>query len=320
MQKLNLATVDLNLLVALEVLLQECHISNAARRLNMSQPTMSRTLSRLRDAFNDQLLVRTPKGYVKTPRAEELEGPLAQTLIAAQRTFSSQTFDPSTARDVFRISTLDYGEAIIMPALTQMVRQQAPHVGLEVQHREAYSISEILSGEADIAIGVMPRGPTEGCVLQELITDRYVCVMCSSHPLADKELTIESYLAYDHSILVSNTNVNIPIETSLSVLGLKRNILRRSCHFLASLFSLRGTMMLQTSVQRLAELVNEGQDLVIKELPFEVPPIQVYLTWHMRNNDDPAHRWLREQMLIAANSLSQPQAEIQQLRQRHRQR
>lgn len=303
MQKMNLASLDLNLLVALEVLLQECHISNSARRLNMSQPTMSRTLSRLRDTFNDQLLVRTPKGYVKTPRAEELEEPLALTLMAAQRTFTRQSFDPKTANNVFRISTLDYGEAVILPILTQMLRKSAPNIELEVQNRDTYSISDIQSGKADFAIGVMPRGPTEGCVLEELLEDHYVCVMCSKHPLAHEPLTLESFLDHDHSILVSNTNVNIPIESWLSDVGMKRQIVRRSCHFLASLFSLKDTKMLQTSVKRLADLVADGQNLVVKELPFEVCPIQVYLTWHLRNNDDLAHKWFREQMFKAANSL-----------------
>jgi DNA-binding transcriptional LysR family regulator len=306
MQKLNLATVDLNLLVALEVLLQECHITNAARRLNMSQPSMSRTLARLRATFDDQLLSRTASGYIKTPRAEALEGQLAQTLEAARRTFAKATFDPGSADSVLRISTLDYGEAVVLPALTKLLQKSAPSIELDIQQREVYSASDIQSGGADIGIGVMPQGSTEGCVIQELITDRYVCVMCMDHPLANEELTVDSFLSYGHSIIVTSNRQNIPIDSSLSDLGLQRKIVRRSCHFLASLYSLRHTELLQTSVRRLADLLVSEQKLVIKELPFEVRPIQLYLMWHVRNHDDQAHRWIREQIFKAVEQVTLP--------------
>jgi DNA-binding transcriptional LysR family regulator len=267
---------------------------------------MSRTLARLRATFDDQLLVRTPSGYVKTPRADALEEQLVQTLEAARRTFATSTFDPRAATNVFRISTLDYGEAVILPTLSKLLFQAAPSIELDIHPREVYSVADVQAGTTDIGIGVMPQGSTEGCVLQELMTDRYVCLMCRNHPLANENLRVESVLAYGHSIIVSTARKNVAIDASLADLGLQRNIVRRSCHFLASLYSLRDTELLQISVGRLADLLVSEQNLVIKELPFEVRPIQLYLIWHVRNNEDQAHQWFRDQIFKAVDQVTSP--------------
>ena len=132
MQQVNLNKVDLNLLVALDVLLDERHITKAASRLDLSQPAMSRTLARLRDAFDDPLLVRVAGGYERTARAEGLVQPLKQALEKVSLTFAKPTFDPATAIGTFRICTLDYTEVVISPVFMEIITRYAPGIQIEI--------------------------------------------------------------------------------------------------------------------------------------------------------------------------------------------
>ena len=303
MQNLNLQQIDLNLLASLEVLLEECNVTKAAQRLNISQPSMSRKFSRLRELFNDPLLIRNSGGYVKTPRAEWLQTQLREPLDVIRGTLTAPTFDPATENGFFRIATLDYGEVVLVPTLADLLKQSAPGVHLELVQRQMYSTHEVEEHSADVSVGVMPNKASSDCIVEPLMQDRYVCVMGKDHPLANQKLTLENYMAHGHSIISSFTDQLTNNEKALRALGLKRRIARKSPNFIAAHYSLNRTELLLTSTARVASELADWQDLVVKELPFDMEPVTICLIWHVRNNDIARQKWFRSQIAKAVESL-----------------
>jgi len=300
MHEVNLKKYDLNLLVALEVVLQEKHVTKSAERLNISQPAMSRTLTRLREMFDDRLLVRTPDGYIKTPRAERLETQLSETLKSIAHTIDTPQFDPKFARAVFKLCTLDYGEVLVVPELLRLLERHAPYIVVETIQRSNYTVQEVQKGVADVTIGIAPTNPAKNCKVEQLFEDRYVCVMDENHPLANDKLTLKSYLSYGHSVTNTGSSTLRRVDQTLETLGVKRRVLKRSPQFLASIFSCKQTRLLQTTPLRHLAPLLAPMGLVAKELPFKMNPIQYCQIWHVRNDDDPAQKWFRQQITDAA--------------------
>ena len=303
MSEVDLTGIDLNLLVALDVLLDEQHVSKSAVRLGLSQPAMSRTLSRLRTVFDDPLIVRAQNGYAPTSRAEDLMVPLKAALSEIQGVFAASEFNPATAADIFRLSTLDYSELVLFPDLISRISTAAPGVQVEVLQRSIFSIDEILDGIADISIGLMPGNLPKHCMTEKLLEDDYVCVMHKDHPIAAQALTIESYLSYPHSIIHTGKSPGSFVDDALAQLGHTRRIAKRSPHFVASLFSIGKSDLLQTVPRRLVIPLLGSANLVMHDLPFELKPMVLSQIWHARNTNNPTHRWLREQVRLAAKSV-----------------
>ena len=303
MSKVDLSSIDLNLLVALDVLLDELHVSKAAERLGLSQPAMSRTLARLRTVFDDPLIVRAQKGYAPTARAEILKSSLKTALMEVGRVFAETEFDPVRSLDTFRLSTLDYAELVIFPALMNNIRTTAPGVRVEVLQRTIFSIEEIVDGIADISIGLMPRSLPKHCASEMLFEDDYVCVMHKGHPIATESLTLENYLKFPHSIIHTGKAPGSFVDDELARLGHERKIVKRSPHFVASLFAIGHSDLLQTVPRRLALPIMKAADLVLHDLPFDLNPLRVSQMWHSRNTDNATHKWLRQQVQIATQSI-----------------
>ncbi|MEM8685931.1 MAG: LysR family transcriptional regulator [Pseudomonadota bacterium] len=300
---MDISKIDLNLLVALEVLLEERHVSRSAARLGLSQPAMSRALGRLRAVFDDPLIVRTQSGYEPTARAQELEKSLAVALAEIRGVFAPSEFDPATAQHTFRLSTLDYSELVIFPGLMSRLRLSAPGIKVDVQQRSLFSIDDIDEGTTDISIGVMPKSLPKHLNAETLFEDDYVCVMHKDHPLALDDLTLEAYLSFPHSTIDTGKSPSSTVDDVLALAGAERRILKRSPHFIASLFSLGKSDLLQTVPRRLASPLLSPANLVLHELPFKVEPIVLSQLWHARDDDHPPHQWLREQMRLAARSV-----------------
>ncbi|MDJ0613349.1 MAG: LysR family transcriptional regulator [Rhizobiaceae bacterium] len=299
MHHINLRTLDLNLLVALDVLLEEKHITQAAERLNLSQSAMSHIFSRLREALNDDLLVRGQFGYEKTQRADEIEAPLKDALQQIQLIYKEKKFEPKVFEGSFNISTLGYGEAVIVPQLMKLLSRSAPKAQVNIVHRPDSTFSKILSGEVDVMFSALFDSLHKSCRNQLLFEDQYICVVHKDHPLATEELTLKKYLEYPHSITNSGVVANTPIDNILKAQGKKRKILKRSSHLLASFLALKGTQLLQTVPERISKYVSPQYDLVEKELPFEVEKIRFGQIWHAKNHNNEVHRWFRDKIFEA---------------------
>ncbi len=210
-----------------------------------------------------------------------------------ENTLSEPDFDPQSYQREFAVCTLDYGEAVIMPAIMERIIAESPRIRVRIVHRRIYSISEILDGTADVLLGTVPDNPPKHCVVQPLYDDRYVCLMHKSHPMAERTLTLEDYVRYPHSIVHTGESPSTTIDDQLTKMGLSRTVVKRSPHFVASILAIGDSHIIQTIPQRLAEKITHHSDLVMKELPLDVGPVRVGMMWHMRDAKDPAHIWFR---------------------------
>ena len=305
---MNLRSVDLNLLVALDALLGERHVTRAADRIGLSQPAMSNALSRLRHLFKDELLVRTAQGMQPTPRALELIGPTRQVLRQIERVLETEAgFDAESAERVFNVRLSDVLGLMILPDLLERLRLLAPHVGIDVLHLSPAQTIEALEQDGiDIALS-MGLEHSASIRREVILQDRMVCVMNEGHPLAQELMTLESFLAYRHlKVSMSPTDLRF-VDDALTRQNLKRDVAANVPHWLLVPHLLRRTDLLSVMPGRLATTIrNEG--LVIRDLPFSSAPFEWTMYWHRRHERNPALQWLRVQISEACKALEKTEA------------
>jgi len=295
---MNLRTVDLNLLVALEALLAECNVSRAAEKLGMTQSTLSHALQRLRVVFADPLLKRGPRGMQPTERALALRQPLKQALADIHSILSSKvTFDPATASRTFRLSMSDSMSVGALPAIVRQLRRQAPNIDLVVtthSRREVYARVE--NDDVDLAIGVFPHLP-RGVMSSELYKDRLVCVADKKHPLLKRgRMDQKSYLSCPHVTVAPNLDSGVQLDDIFKAIGLERRVVATVSHYIAVPALIRGTDLIANTRRRLVETLRGSSDLVVFPIPVKVqiPELSFRQIWHRRYERDSGHMWLRD--------------------------
>ncbi|WP_145522299.1 LysR family transcriptional regulator [Yersinia ruckeri] len=293
----SLRAIDLNLLVILDVLLSERHVSRAAKRLYMSQPAVSHALNRLRYLLDDELLVRVAGGFQLTRRAAALIEPLKEVLEKVRYIIGTGNFEPALATQRFRIALSDYGAAMVLPGLLQRLRQQAPGIDLVVeQASREQMIGQVMAGQLDLALGVFPDLPAD-MTASRLFEEHFVCVIDQANPLARKKyFTLDDYLVQPH-LLVSMRGESVgEVETALAELGVRRRVAAIMPHFLLAPQALAGTDLLLTVASRVVTIQQESMNLQRLTLPFTVPNFDFVQIWHNRNQGKEDHRWLRQQV------------------------
>ncbi len=298
MRMAHLAGIDLNLLVALDALLRQRSVSRAASEVGLSQPAMSRTLSRLRELFDDPLLVRTGHSMVPTPRALSLIEPLAASLEAIRRTLEPpDKFDPLVARRAFVLGAVDTTQAVVLPRLLEFLSNKAP--GIEVSTAPIRSTEELFallaSGERDFAIGRF-ESPADGIHCERLYADRIVCLARRDHPRVRGTLTMKGYLAESHMAQEEASPLERPftIESLLAAKGLIRHVACRVENLAMAPLVVSRTNLLCTAPEQTIAPFAEGLNLRVLEPPFDAPAFELQIVWHERNERDGGHRWLRE--------------------------
>ncbi len=220
----DLRRIDLNLLVILDALLSEQHVTRAAARLHLSQPAVSHALARLRDLLGDPLLVRAGAGLVPTSRAMELMAPLTEALAQVQSLLAPNAFDPATTRRTFRLAMSDYGAAIVLPGLIRTLRSEAPGIDLQISHASREGMLDgILNGDIDIAVGVFPEMPNE-LRSTPLFEEHYACLVDRDSLPADATLDLPAYLARPHVLLEMRGSGTPEIERALTALHERRRV------------------------------------------------------------------------------------------------
>jgi DNA-binding transcriptional LysR family regulator len=290
---MNLRSVDLNLLVALDALLSELHVTRAADRIGLSQPAMSNALSRLRHIFKDELLVRTAAGMQATPKALELAEPTRQVIRQIERVFESDAgFDPQQSDRTFAVRLSDLLELLLLPLLLERIGLEATRVAFDIVHLPpARTIEALERDEIDLAVsmGLEHSGSIRSEVL---FPDRMVCVMRKAHPLARQTMTLESFLGCRHlKVSMSPTDLRF-VDDVLNREQLKRNVALNVPHWLIVPHVLERTDFVSVMPGRLAAALG-GKALVVQELPFASAPFNWVLYWHRRHEGNPANRWLR---------------------------
>jgi DNA-binding transcriptional LysR family regulator len=288
----NLRRLDLNLLVTLDVLLSEHNVTRAAERLNFSQPSVSVHLAKLRDIFNDPLLLPGPRGMRPTARAEALREPLRQALEALERTVApASPFDPATASNTWRVAAADYGEStILLPAIAGL-RSVAPGTRLGVVEAFPSRIAkQAEQGGIDLAFHTSEDAPA-GLHRRVLFAERYVLVGRAGHPGLKRRPTLAQFCKLEHVIVsLDGPGFRAVTDDALAEAGLTRRVVLSVPHFLFMMKVLASTDLVAMLPSRLVDT----PALRAVEPPIEVPGYEMAMLWHERSHRDPAHRWLRE--------------------------
>jgi DNA-binding transcriptional LysR family regulator len=299
MREVDLRRIDLNLLVALQALLEERSVTRAARRLGMSQPAASRALGRLRALFADALLVDGPGGYALSARAEGMRPMLRSTLAGISQMLERSPFDPATATGDVRLLMADLEAAVLMPHLLARFSVEAPALDLNVRALGANAIQALEDDLADAAVGLIDDAPP-GIHRRRLYDERLVTLMRAEHPAARKKLTLDRYLALDH-MLVSITGMGpAPVDAALARIGRERRVKVRAPNFFAAMEIAAKSDLVMTLPLSLARVGAAKGRFISQPPPLDLGKFPMSLVWHARHQDAPRHVWLRRAIVGAA--------------------
>jgi len=290
-----LQDVDLNLLVVLHQLLTQRRVSRVAETLGLTQPAVSNALARLRAVLGDELFVRTGGGMVPTPYADQLAGPVAEALGLLQGAMSQpRAFDPASSPRRFVIGMTDIGEIYFLPRLMKELARIAPEVTVSTVRNTAVNLKdEIEAGHVDLAIGLLPQ-LAAGFLSRRLFRQRYVCTFRAGHLLDKRRISLREFSAAEHLVVMSAGTGHGKVDELMERAGIVRNVRLRVPHFVAVGHLLRGSDLVATLPERLAESVAEPFGLAYVSHPVKLPEISIELFWHARYHRDPASQWLRE--------------------------
>jgi len=293
----NLRRIDLNLLVILEALLAERHISRAAERLHMSQPAVSHALGRLRHLFDDPLLVRGAQGMVPTPRALALVRPLTEALRRVHGVLDPTAFEPASAERTFRVGMSDYGAAAVLPRLVATLRHEAPGIALRIsQHSREAMVAQVADGELDLALGVFPQLP-DGVRVETLFEEQFACALDPAVLTDTQGWDLEAYLARPHALVAVRPDNIDEIDRALAARGARRHIALTLPHWSVAPSLIAGTDLVLTAARR---CLGAAPSLAILPVPFSLAPFAFTQIWHARADSDPSHAWLRGRVAEAA--------------------
>lgn len=309
--------LDLNLLLVLDALLGERHVTRAGLRIGLSQPATSRALSRLREHFHDPLLVREGNTLVPTSRAEELAAPLTAAITALQEALTPPTpFDPSTARRTFTLATADYGQFVVLPPLISRLQSAAPGVDLVVLDLGSTPVHQALSdGLVDVVIAPRPgatrlsRPPAEvydgGAHLyrRHLFDERFVCLVRDGHPRVKSRLSLETFVDLPHAFIAPRGTPGGIVDDVLEAQGLTRRVAVMVQSFLVAPWLVAQSDLIITLAERLARALSNTLPLRVLKPPLVIPDFAMELAWHERRHLDPAHRWLRAELVASSKGV-----------------
>ena len=300
---MNLAAVDLNLLVAFDAMLTEGSVSRAAQLIGLSQPAMSKRLSRLRTLFRDDLFVRSGDGIRPTERALDLADAIRSALRQIEDALGGHgKFNASHLARAFRIGAMDHTAAVLLPQVMAMVRTQAPRAALIVRTMDRRRLVDALEhGDIDVALAVLPDAPA-AVRRTPLFEERYVSLVSTRHREIKKRLTLPLFLKYPHLLVTHVGDLKGAVDRLLDERGLKRQVAMSLPYHLASPAIIANTDMIATLSTRIVRL-SPWAGVRAFPVPIEFPSFRETMLWHRRNDSDPAHTWLRGMILSASKTL-----------------
>lgn len=313
-QNPNFRTLDLNLLRVFDEVMAERSLTRAAHHLALTQPAVSNALRRLREALGDELVRRSGHGIEPTPRALALWPGVREALRQLQASIVPSPFVPAEASHTFVLAMADATATLLIPALAGLLETTAPGVSLRVVPLTTRDPRRLLEdGAEDLAIGYFPgvladltvRGQSDQAVAfahQRLYGGQYVCVMRHDHPLAGEPLTLERYCAARHLLVSFSGRPWGFIDEALASLGRQRRVVLTVNQFFTAGRVVAGSNLLTVLPRHFVHTTGIADQLVIRELPFEAPPVHVEALWHRRTDDSSAHVWLRQALARVAQA------------------
>ncbi|HWT39153.1 MAG TPA: LysR family transcriptional regulator [Paraburkholderia sp.] len=297
--------LDLNLFVVFEAIYDKRNLTRAAEMLFITQPAVSNALARMRKAFDDPLFVSTPTGMVPTPLSENIIGRVREALQLLETSATEgDVFVPAASERTFRLSMPDLTEAILLPALGEVLQQQAPGMRIESYFTPRSEVAAALAtGKIDFAIDV-PLIDDPQLHQVPLGSDRYACMLRHDHPFAGDTLSMDEYLALGHIQVSSRRQGSGLVDAELHRLGRRRQLQMRVQHYMvAPLIALRTDLALTAPVQLL-----QRYDARILELPFPLAKLEWHLYWHRSGEQDQANRWVRGEVIRLMQEMTGPDA------------
>jgi LysR family nod box-dependent transcriptional activator len=292
---MDLASVDLNLLVALDALLAERSVTRAANRVGLSQPGMSNTLARLRKLFDDPLLVREGLMLVPTPRAESLRQPVQDALTLIQHALDERPrFDPARDHATFVVSCSDYSLLMLIGPLVRRLAAAAPGMTIQVLPRSPDAVRSLRDGDVDLVIEPVEIMPEAALPSQRLFADRWLCCVWEGNAQVGDHMTLDTYLRLGHLVYSMGRGQPVSlVDQHLAQSKVPRRIEFTVETFLLAPFLLQGTDLVTLVLERAAPHLRRTASVRFLEPPLGLPPITEMLWWHPRHTADPAHAWIR---------------------------
>lgn len=291
----NLMHLDIKTLTALLFLLEERNVGRVADKLFLSQPAMSRTLSRLREAFDDPLFIRTSKGMLPTAKALALEMPLRQILEQMNALTSESEFDPTHSERVFRLQTSHYQAQAYMPTIAERFYRLAPNASLETSLVTENSLLRTENQTVDAVLCSEYVQLPSRFKRRLLGREKFAVIMSKKHPLAQQDnISLDEYLSYHHVLVTLGGSTQVYSESALGERARERHYALRTPYFMSALEAVGKTELLFSTSQLLALRFQEQFGLTIKPLPYDFPQVHYYLSWPSEQSHDPGGFWLRE--------------------------
>lgn len=296
---------DLDLLLALDTLLRERHVTRAAKRLGVSQSALSQQLGRLREYFGDRLLAPGRPLMALTPRAQALADPLAAALSnlrAALRV--GAPFDPATSERTFVLLGDDMVEALAVPLLLPTLRREAPRITLHCERGDPDFANRLERGAGDLAF--LPEFAAPPSLRRMRLPDApFVSLMRPGHPKAKRRLTLDEYLELGHLLIAPRGLPGSLVDRALAALGRSRRVVVHVQHFVSAPFIIATTDLVVTCPATLVPLAAPF-GLHVAKPPVELPLDRTCVVWHERVQEDPGHRWLRALLEQGVKALPRP--------------
>ena len=284
--------LDLALLRAFVAIYETGSVTAAAERLFVTQPTVSYSLGKLREALNDPLFVRSGSSMVPTPRAQDCYSPFSGALLQIENALErARQFEPDTSRRRFRVAMSDIGELIFLPPIFELMQQRAPHVELEVVQVATEDLPGWLaSGKVDAAVGNLPsiRSQTRNV---RLFREHYVCLLSKRHPRVREKLTLEDYLSEQHVYVSSKFSGHRQVEEALREAGVLRRVVLQVPHFTVLPHLISASELLAVVPSRVAATFESYGPLSSLALPIAIAPIEVMVHWDRRHEGNVAQQW-----------------------------
>jgi DNA-binding transcriptional LysR family regulator len=293
-RSMNIAALDLNLLVALDALLHEESVSRAGQRIGLSQPATSHALNKLRDLLDDPLLVRTGGRMQMTLRAQSMRDPVRDALARVREVFVSDTFVPSSSTRTFRIFMSDYSSNLLLSSLSKAIQRNAPGVRIEVHPWRGIAADSLENGRTPDAVVACQTRDLPGFYRQRLFTDRDVCVMRAGHPLHSKAFCLQTFLEAPHAAVAAVEFSADPVDTWLQEVGHPRRVVVTVPHYMEALHLVAETELIAVIPERLVRAYASALSLVTKAVPLDVGTFDEYLLHSARTHTDLGCSWLRK--------------------------
>ncbi|HET8705051.1 MAG TPA: LysR family transcriptional regulator [Pseudomonadales bacterium] len=288
-----LAKIDLNLLISLKYLLLYRQVSRAAEALDLTQSGMSRNLARLRDLFQDDLLVRVGNQMYLTARAEQLQQELDVVLSNVEQLVQGDSFTPETTPMHFRVAAADFVVQIYFSYFCSPLLQAAPFLTLDWHAWSENTLADLEQGKLDFALGGPAQAPAN-IYQSALARGNYVCISRKNHPAIKDELDLATYCQLGHIVPSLEGVGPNPVDDLLAGFGKKRRIVMRTPHFMSAIALAAHSDLLLLIDRNLAEAAQGFYSLDIHPAPFKIELPGFYLLWHQRHHKNPAHKWLRD--------------------------